>query len=108
MEITEVRIRPIKQDGKMKAVASVTFDGVFVVHDMKVINGDSGLFVAMPSRKTPSGEYKDVAHPIEVEMRKYIQATVLKEYSNSTESSEEEPNPPKNEPEKKNIFDKLF
>lgn len=80
MNITDIRIRRIEAPGKMKAIVSVTFDDVFVVHDMKVIEGQSGLFIAMPSRKTPSGEYKDIAHPINSETRERIQQKILKEY----------------------------
>ena len=64
MNITDIRVKKISAPGKMRAIASITFDDMFVVHDIKVIEGQSGLFIAMPSKKTPSGEYKDVAHPI--------------------------------------------
>ena len=77
MEITDVRLRRMTTDGKMKAVASVTLDGEFVVHDVKVVEGLKGLFVAMPSRKTPDGEFRDVAHPITPEARQRIQKAVL-------------------------------
>ncbi len=77
MEITDVRMRRMTTDGKMKAVASVTLDGEFVVHDVKVVEGLKGLFVAMPSRKTPCGEYRDVAHPITQDARERIQRAVL-------------------------------
>jgi stage V sporulation protein G len=80
MNITDIRIRKIEALGKMKAIVSVTFDDMFVVHDMKVIEGQSGLFIAMPSRKTPSGEYKDIAHPINSETRELIQQRILNEY----------------------------
>ena len=79
--ITDVRIRKIGSEGKMKAVASVTFDNEFVVHDIKVIEGQSGLFIAMPSRKTPDGEFRDIAHPINSETREKLQALVLEQYS---------------------------
>ena len=69
MEITDIRIRKINLDSKMKAVVSVTFDNALVIHDIKVIEGAEKLFVAMPSRKTPEGEFKDIAHPINMEMR---------------------------------------
>ncbi|MDI9512586.1 MAG: septation regulator SpoVG [Caldicoprobacterales bacterium] len=85
MTITDVRIRKINVDGKMKAVASVTFDDEFVVHDIKVIDGQNGLFIAMPSRKTPDGEYRDIAHPIVSETRELIQSTVLEEYNKSVQ-----------------------
>ena len=69
MQITDVRIRKIATDGKMKAIVSVTFDDQFVIHDIKVIEGQNGLFIAMPSRKTPDGEFKDIAHPINTNSR---------------------------------------
>ncbi len=77
MEITDVRLRRMATDGKMKAVASVTLDGEFVIHDVKVVEGLKGLFVAMPSRKTPDGEFRDVAHPITQQARERIQKAVL-------------------------------
>ncbi|HHU77593.1 MAG: septation regulator SpoVG [Caldicoprobacterales bacterium] len=80
MTITDVRIRKIGSEGKMKAVASVTFDNEFVVHDIKVIEGQSGLFIAMPSRKTPDGEYRDIAHPINSATREKLQKLVLEKY----------------------------
>ncbi|RBP40618.1 septation regulator SpoVG [Garciella nitratireducens] len=80
MKITDVRIRKINTDGKMKAIVSVTFDEQFVVHDIKIIEGQHGLFIAMPSRKTPEGEFKDIAHPINSETRNMIQDAILKEY----------------------------
>lgn len=83
MEITDVRLRRMTTDGKMKAVASVTLDGEFVVHDVKVVEGLKGLFVAMPSRKTPDGEFRDVAHPITQEARERIQKAVLEVFQNA-------------------------
>ena len=80
MNITDVRIRKISAEGKMKAIVSVTFENQFVVHDMKVIEGQNGLFIAMPSRKTPDGEFKDIAHPINTETREQIQKAILDEY----------------------------
>ena len=81
MEITDVRVRIIKKDdSKLKAVASVTFDDCFVVHDIKVIDGNDGPFIAMPSRKTNDGEYKDIAHPIKTETREGLIKSVLKAY----------------------------
>lgn len=78
MRITDVRVRMVKkEDSKLKAVASVTFDDCFVVHDIKVIEGNEGCFIAMPSRKTADGEYKDVAHPIKTETREEIIKAVL-------------------------------
>lgn len=80
MQVTDVRVRKVNQDGKMKAVCSVTFDDAFVVHDIKVVEGQNGLFVAMPSRRTPSGEFRDIAHPISAAARQQIQEAVLKAY----------------------------
>lgn len=80
MQITDVRIRKISAEGKMKAIVSVTFDNEFVVHDIKVIEGQNGLFIAMPSRKTPDGEFKDIAHPINTETREKIQGSILEAY----------------------------
>lgn len=80
MQITDVRVRKIAAEGKMKAIVSVTFDNEFVVHDIKVIEGQNGLFIAMPSRKTPDGEFKDIAHPINTQTREKIQKSILEEY----------------------------
>ena len=80
MTITDVRVRKIASEGKMKAIVSVTFDSEFVVHDIKVIEGQNGLFIAMPSRKTPDGEFKDIAHPINTETRERIQGAILEAY----------------------------
>lgn len=81
MNVTDVRVRKINSEGKMKAVASVTFDDQFVVHDIKVIEGQSGMFIAMPSRKTPDGEYRDIAHPINSETRTKLQTLILEKYN---------------------------
>ena len=80
MTITDVRVRKIASEGKMKAIVSVTFDNEFVVHDIKVIEGQNGLFIVMPSRKTPDGEFKDIAHPINTETRERIQGAILEAY----------------------------
>lgn len=80
MEITDIRIKKVAGDGKMKAVASITFDNAFAVHDVKVIDGPEKLFVAMPSRRTPDGEYRDIAHPINSDMRSLIENKVLSAY----------------------------
>lgn len=80
MNITEVRIRPVKSDGKTRAIASITFDNAFVVKELKVVEGPSGLFVSMPSRKVGNGGYKDIAHPITAEARQAIQAAVMEAY----------------------------
>lgn len=82
MNITDIRMRKIEKDGKMKAVASITIDDEFVVHDIKVIEGDKGLFIAMPSRKATDGEYKDIAHPIKSETRAALQEIILEKYKN--------------------------
>jgi len=80
MEVTDVKIRKILPEGKMKAIVSVTLDDAFVVHDIKVVEGQKGLFVAMPSKKTPDGEYRDIAHPITPVFRESIQSAVLQAY----------------------------
>ena len=89
MEITDVRIRKIDVEGKMKAVVSVTFDNEFVVHDIKVIESQNGMFIAMPSRKTPDGEFKDIAHPINAVTREKIQKAILEKYFATTAAAEE-------------------
>lgn len=80
MEITDVRVRRVNKEGKMKAIVSVTFDDQFVVHDIKVIEGEQSLFIAMPSRKTADGEFRDIVHPINSETRELIQSVVLEKY----------------------------
>ncbi len=80
MQITDVRIRKVEKEGKMKAVVSITMDDEFVVHDIKVIEGDKGLFIAMPSRKATDGEYRDIAHPINSGTRDRIQKIILDKY----------------------------
>lgn len=80
MQITDVRVRRVSKDGKMKAIASITLDNEFVIHDIKVIEGEKGLFIAMPSRKASDGEYRDIAHPINSDTRARIQSVVLKKY----------------------------
>ena len=89
MNITDVRVRKISKEGKMKAVVSVTIDDEFVVHDIKVIEGDKGLFIAMPSRRSSDGEYRDVAHPINTSTRERLQAVILAAYEKADESAEE-------------------
>lgn len=89
MEITDIRIKKVASEGKMKAVASVTFDDAFAVHDVKVIEGPEKLFVAMPSRRTPDGEYRDIAHPINSDMRNMLESKVLAAY----DAIEDEPAP---------------
>lgn len=80
MQITDVRIRKISKEGKMKAVVSITLDDEFVVHDIKVIEGEKGLFIAMPSRRAGDGEYRDIAHPINSDTRGMIQNIILEKY----------------------------
>lgn len=80
MKITDVRIRKVAKEGKMKAVVSITIDEEFVVHDIKVIEGEKGLFIAMPSRKASDGEYRDIAHPINSSTRDFIQTMILNKY----------------------------
>ncbi len=81
MQITELRIRKVEDEGKLRAYVTVTFDDCFVVHNVKILEGKSGLFIAMPSRKTANGEYKDVAHPISPEFRTELQDKILSEYN---------------------------
>jgi stage V sporulation protein G len=80
MEVTDVRIRKVDSEGKLRAYVTVTFDGCFVVHNVKIIEGRTGMFVAMPSRKAKTGEYKDVAHPITPEFRQALQERILETY----------------------------
>ena len=87
MEITDVRLRKVNSENRMRAVASVTFDNEFAVHDIKVIESQNGLFIAMPSRKTPNGEFKDIAHPINPETREKIQKAILDAYENSDDAT---------------------
>ncbi|GAF14284.1 hypothetical protein JCM19046_2222 [Bacillus sp. JCM 19046] len=80
MEITDVRLRRVNTEGRMRAIASITIDHEFVVHDIRVIDGNNGLFVAMPSKRTPDGEFRDIAHPISSKTREKIQVAVINEY----------------------------
>lgn len=89
MRITDVRVRKVEKEGKMKAVVSITIDDEFVVHDIKVIEGVKGLFIAMPSRKAADGEFRDIAHPINSETRDYIQNIILEEYQKQMTAEEE-------------------
>lgn len=89
LKITDVRIRLVKKnEGRLKAVASIIFDDCFALHDIKIIEGESECFVAMPSKKTPSGEFKDVAHPINTETREMIRQTILDAYKKTEEESQ--------------------
>ena len=89
MQITDVRVRKITREGKMKAVVSITLDDEFVVHDIKVIEGEKGLFIAMPSKKATDGEYRDIAHPINSSTRENLQKVILKSYEKALEEPEE-------------------
>jgi stage V sporulation protein G len=80
MEITDIRIKQVSTEGKLKAYVTVTFDDCFVVHNLKIISGKAGTFIAMPSRRTKTGEYKDIAHPINSDFRQSIQAKIIAEY----------------------------
>ena len=88
MQITDVRIRRVEKEGKMKAVVSITIDEVFVVHDIKIIEGEKGLFIAMPSRKAADGEYRDIAHPINSGTRERIQKLILEKYEETLAAEE--------------------
>lgn len=92
MQVTDIRVRQVFDEGKMKARVSVTFDNQFVVHEIKVLDGENGLFIAMPSKKLPTGEYKDIAHPINKETRMMLQDLILDAYEQKLaeeEASEE-------------------
>ena len=88
MQITDVRVRKVNSQNRMKAIASVTIDDDFVVHDIKVIESEKGLFIAMPSRKTPNGEFKDIAHPINTETRAMLQKAIIDKYNEAGEDAE--------------------
>ena len=89
MNITDVRVRKVTKEGKMKAVVSITIDEEFVVHDIKVIEGEKGLFIAMPSRKATDGEYRDIAHPINSDTRDRIQRIILEKYEQALAEADE-------------------
>ena len=89
MQITDVRVRKVDKEGKMKAVVSITIDDEFVVHDIKVIEGEKGLFIAMPSKKAADGEYRDIAHPINSSTRERIQRMILDKYEEALENEPE-------------------
>ena len=91
MQITDVRLRKVNSENRMKAVASVTFDNEFVIHDIKVIEGQEKLFIAMPSIKTPDGEFKDIAHPINSETRELLQTAILTKFEEVMAENPEEP-----------------
>ena len=85
MQIPDIRIRSVEKEGKMKAVVSITIDDEFVVHDIKIIEGEKGMFIAMPSRKAADGEYRDIAHPINTATRERLQSMILSKYQESLE-----------------------
>ncbi len=89
MEITDIRVRKITKEGKMKAVVSMTLDDEFVVHDIKVIDGDKGLFIAMPSRRARDGEFRDIAHPINSKTREIMQKVILEKYEQAVNDLED-------------------
>lgn len=91
MNITDIRVRKVSSTGKMKAVVSITLDDCFVVHDIKVIEGQEKLFIAMPSRKTPEGEFKDIAHPINTETRELLETKILAAYEEANLEAPENP-----------------
>jgi stage V sporulation protein G len=81
MKITDVRVKMVESDSRLRGVATITFDEAFVVHDIRIIEGEAGLFVAMPSKKTPTGAFRDIAHPIHGDMRKLIEDAIVKEFN---------------------------
>lgn len=89
MRITDIRVRTVATEGKLKAVASITFDDEFVVHDIKIIEGEKGLFIAMPSKKMGDNEFRDIAHPIKPDTRTYIQTEILKAYEETVKETTE-------------------
>ena len=90
MEITDIRLKKVAKEGKMKAIVSITLDNEFAVHDIKVIEGEKGLFIAMPSRKAADGDYRDIAHPINQATRERIQSLILAEYDKALLEEDEE------------------
>ena len=91
MQVTDVRVRKIEKEGKMRAIVSITLENEFVIHDIKVIEGEKGMFIAMPSRKAADGEYRDIAHPINSATRDMIQRVILDKYETTTlETAQEE------------------
>jgi len=98
VEITDVRLRKIETEGKLRAYVSITFDDSFVVHDLRVIDGNKGMFVAMPSKRLPNGDHKDIAHPINTEIREKIQNAVLDVYNRESEEAPQVKVEPKVEP----------
>ena len=101
MKITDVRMRKVAKEGKLKAIVSITLDDEFAVHDIKIIEGDRGLFIAMPSKKVLDGEYRDIAHPINSEVRERVQSEILRKYQEMLDSEE-------TEVRKRELFKPLF
>lgn len=91
LDITDIRVKRVSSEGKMKAIVSITFDNAFVVHDIKIIEGQDKLFTAMPSRKTQDNEYKDIAHPINKEMRDMMEKAIIECYERELKTSQEDP-----------------
>lgn len=97
MKITDVRVRHVSSDSRLKGVVTITFDDAFVVHDIRVIEGENGLFVAMPSKKMPNGGFRDIAHPIHSDMRKQIEDAIIKAYEETLQDETEVPSEASNE-----------
>jgi len=87
MEVTDVRVRRLTREGKMRAIVSITLEDKFVIHDVRVIDGSNGLFVAMPSKRSPNGEFRDIAHPISAEAREIVQQAVIGAYEEAVEKT---------------------
>lgn len=98
MNITDVRVRKVNSDGKMKAVVSITLDDCFVIHDIKIIEGNNGRFIAMPSRKVGEGDFRDIAHPIQSETRNHLQTVIFEAYEESLRQEAEVVDVEENEP----------
>ena len=90
MQITDVRVKIVESDSRLRGVATITFDDAFVVHDIRIIEGENGLFVAMPSKKTPTGSFRDIAHPIHGDMRRLIEEAIVQEFEVAKELPREE------------------
>lgn len=92
MKVTDVRVRLVTSESRLRGIVTVTFDDSFVVHDIRVIEGENGIFVAMPSKKMPNGGFRDIAHPIHQEMRKAVEDAIIKAYEAAVESQKQETN----------------
>jgi stage V sporulation protein G len=92
VKVTDVRVRLVTSDSRLRGIVTVTFDDSFVVHDIRVIEGENGIFVAMPSKKMPNGGFRDIAHPIHQEMRKAVEDAIIKAYEAAVESQKQETN----------------